>query len=113
MDSARSLWFQLWETIRWDVPKVMLAVLLVGFVWSIIKVQRRPDFDFAQMFQDDTGKATVSRFIGIGTWVASTWYVMQDMMDAVPTPEIFGLYIGIFSGAGIAAKAIDKWKGGS
>ncbi len=104
--------FHIFETIRWDIPAVMLAILLIAFMFALWKVQSRDDFDFAQMFQDSSGKVTVSRFIGVGTWVASTWYVMQDMMDGVPTPEVFGLYIGIFSGAGVAAKAIDKWKGG-
>jgi hypothetical protein len=104
--------FHIFESIRWDIPAVILAILLISFMLAIWKVQRRKDFDFAQMFQDSSGKVTVSRFIGIGTWVAATWYVMQDMMDGVPTPEVFGLYVGIFSGAGVAAKAIDKWKGG-
>jgi hypothetical protein len=111
MDLLKSAWWQLWEFIRWDVPKVMLVVLLFGFVWSIWKVQGRNDFDFADMFKDKNDKVTSSRFIGIGTWVAATWYVMQDMMDGVPTVEIFGLYIGIFSGVGVASRAIEKWKG--
>lgn len=111
--NLQSLWWNIWESVRWDVPKVVMVVLMFGFIWSVWIVQKRPNFDFADIYKDDNGKVSAARFAGVGTWVACTWYVMQDMMDGVPTAEIFGLYAGIFSGAGVAVKAIEKWKGGS
>lgn len=111
MDSLTSFWWHFWEGIRWDVPKAVLVVLLLGFAWSLIKVQSRQDFDFAEMYKDDNGKVSVFRFTAIGTWVAATWYVMQDMMDGVPTVEAFAMYIAVFSGAKVAEKAIEKWSG--
>jgi len=111
MSDLASFWWKMWEAIRWDVPKAVLVVLLFGFAWSLWKIQQRDDFDLAEMYRDENGKVSVFRFTSIGTWVVATWYVMQDMMDAVPTVEMFFAYIAVFSGAKVAEKAIEKWNG--
>jgi hypothetical protein len=109
--SLHSLWWNLWETVRWDVPKVVLVVLLAGFAWSLWRVQKRADFDLAEMYKDDNGKVSAFRFIAVGTWVAATWYTMQTMMDGVPDDYTFFVYVAVFSGAKVAEKMIEKWNG--
>lgn len=103
--------FSWFNAIRWDVPAVMLVVLLVGFLASLIVVQRRPNFDLAQIYKDDSDKVSSARVLAVGAWVASTWYVMQDMLDGVPTPEIFWAYCVTWSAAKVLDKAAEKWDG--
>jgi hypothetical protein len=103
--------FTFFNAVRWDLPALMLGVLLVGFLASLVLVQRRPNFDFAEMYKDDAGKVSASRVLSVGAWVASTWYVMQDMMDGVPTPEVFWGYCIVWSAAKVLDKAAEKWNG--
>ena len=100
-----------WEAIRWDLPALVLAALLIGFAVSLYLVQRRNDFDFAQMYLDENGKPSTVRVLSVGAWVASTWYVMQDMLDGVPTPEVFWGYVITWSGAKVLEKGAEKWNG--
>lgn len=105
--------YKFWETIRWDIPALMLVVLLVGFAYSILALQRRDDFDFAGMYIDENkGKVSLWRVTGFGTWIVGTWVVMQDMLDGVPTIWLQLGYLAIFSGNKIVEKIVDKWNGG-
>lgn len=103
--------FAFFNAVRWDLPALMLGVLLIGFLASLILVQRRDDFDFAQMYKDADDKVSSTRVLAVGAWVASTWYVMQDMMDGVPTPEIFWAYVITWSAAKVLDKGAEKWDG--
>lgn len=104
-------WWQFWESMRWDVPKVVLAVMLVVFLWSFYTVSRRKDFDFADIYKDDKDKVSLARVMSFGTWVVATWVVMQDSLDAAPTVEIFIAYMLIFSGVKVAEKYIEARTG--
>lgn len=109
--TAQSIKWHVWESLRWDIPTLVLAVLLIGFCWSVWRVANRSDFDLASIYKDDTGKPSATRFALVGAWVASTWYFMQDMLDGVPDPQIFWGYLVTWSGAKVLEKAIDKWSG--
>ena len=111
VDWLKGAWWAVGETIRWDVPKVVLTILLLGFIWSIWKLQQRPNFDFADIYKDETGKVSSGRFILIGSWIAGTWYVMQTMMDGVPDTEVFAIYMSGTGLTGLGMKALDKLKG--
>jgi hypothetical protein len=101
-------WF---DAVRWDFPAVMLIVLLVGFTISLVLVQLRKDFDLADMYRDDAGKVSAVRVLSVGCWVVATWYVMQDMLDGIGTPEIYWAYVVTFSAAKVLDKAAEKWNG--
>lgn len=103
--------FQFWETIRWDLPAVVLVVALLVYGWSIYKTQTRADFDFADMYKGDDGKPSTGRVIAVGAWVISSWVLMQDIMDATPTPELFWAYVIAWSAAKPLEKAAEKWTG--
>jgi hypothetical protein len=103
--------FEWFNAIRWDFPALMLIVLLIGFAVSLVLVQLRPDFDLADMYRDDAGKVSAVRVLSVGCWVVATWYVMQDMLDGVPTPEVFWAYVVTFSAAKVLDKAAEKWDG--
>jgi hypothetical protein len=99
------------EAVRWDLPAIMLAVLLIGFAASLWLVQKRSDFDLAQIYLDEQSRVSSVRVLAVGTWVVATWIVMQDMLDGLPTPELFYAYVGTFSAAMVLEKAADKWDG--
>lgn len=103
--------FQFWETIRWDLPAIVLVAALLIYAWSIYKTQTRGDFDFAEMYKDDQGKPSTGRVIGVGAWVISSWVLMQDIMDGIPTPEIYWAYVIAWSAAKPLEKAAEKWSG--
>lgn len=104
--------FQFWETIRWDIPAFVLALLLITWMISLVLVQSRKDFDFADIYRDDvTNKASLVRVTAMGAWVATTWIAMQDALDGVVTPEIFWGYLLGWSGAKVLEKLGEKWNG--
>lgn len=103
--------WQFFQSIRWDVPALMLVALLLGFAISLLLVQKRPDFDFADIYRDENAKPSAARVLAVGTWVAATWYVMQDMLDGVPTPDVYWAYCITFSGSLVLSKAAEKWDG--
>jgi hypothetical protein len=103
--------FAFWQAIRWDIPAVMLVILLGGFAVSLVLTQRRKDFDFADAYRDENGKVSAARVLAVGSWVVASWIVMQDMLDGVPTPEIFWAYCVSFSGSLVLSKAAEKWNG--
>lgn len=109
--TTASMNWHFWEAIRWDLPAVVLVILLLGFCYSLWATQRQEGFNFADIYRDERGKPSAVRMALVGAWVASTWYVMQDMLDGVPTPEIFWAYVLAWAASKPLDKLAEKWTG--
>jgi hypothetical protein len=90
-----------WEAVRWDLPAVVMVAMLLIFIWTLYRTQQQADFNFADMYRGDDGKPSTGRVVAVGAWVVSSWVVMQDTLDAVPT----------WSAAKPLEKFADKWDG--
>ena len=85
-------------------------------VYVLFQVQKRKDFDFAEMLKYN-GKPSTARLGMLLSLAISSWIVLQvAIVELSPsytgTPklvEILGLYLGIFAGAKVIEKGIDTW----
>lgn len=103
--------WKFWETVRWDLPAIVMVAMLVVFAWTLYRTQQQADFNFADMYRDDDRKPSTSRLIAVGAWVISSWVLMQDVLDGVPTPEIYWAYVIGWSAAKPLEKMAERWDG--
>jgi len=103
------------EGLVWDVHFDFPALVLMGMSLLLLlicwRLQRRKDFDFAQMFKDESGKTSSSRFFSFVCLNISSWaimYILVSNKGKIETWILLG-YIGIWSGAKVVEKAIDAW----
>jgi hypothetical protein len=94
-----------------DLPAVILFLLLVAALFVVLAAQRRPDFDFANMLKDSTGKESALNMGILGSFAISSWVIMHDTLSATLTDMQFFSYLGIWSGAKVLAVAAEKWNG--
>jgi hypothetical protein len=97
--------------INFDFPAVVLMFMVLAFVYVLIKVQRREDFDLADMLRDETGRASSVRMGAFVCLAISSWAIMYMLVkyQGVIDTWIFLGYMGIWSGAKAVEKAIDAW----
>lgn len=94
-----------------------LSTLILFFVavfcfYTAVRLQSRKDFDFADMLVDDSGKASAVRLGTIVSMIITSWvmiYVTLSKTQGDVITGVFALYIGIWSSAKVAEKAIDAW----
>jgi hypothetical protein len=103
--------WKFWEAVRWDLPAVVMVAMLLIFAWTLYRTQLQTDFNFADMYRGDDGKPSTGRLVAVGAWVVSSWVVMQDTLDGVPTPELYWAYVIAWSAAKPLEKFADKWNG--
>lgn len=95
-------------------------ILLSGLVvYVLFQVQKREDFDFAEMLKSN-GKPSASRLGMLLSLVISSFIVLQvafaELSNLSPNSparlvDVLGLYLGVFAGAKVLEKGIDAWKG--
>ena len=100
------------------LPTVVLFVLLVSMAYMLRSIQRREDFDFANMLRDDTGapnplgKESFLRLAGVGSFAFSSWTIMDQGRSHPPLDNtLFAIYCITWSGAIVFLKAAEKWDG--
>lgn len=94
----------------------MAFVFLLGLVvYILFQVQRREDFDFAEMLKTD-GKPSASRLGMLISLAISSWIVINTAMTDLASnsnssrlSDLLGLYLGVFAGAKVLEKGIDAW----
>lgn len=94
-------------------------MLLSGLlVYVLIQVQKREDFDFAEMLKTN-GKPSAARLGMIVSLFISSFVVVQvavaELSNNSPSSrltDVLGLYLGVFAGAKVLEKGIDAWRGG-
>lgn len=99
-----------------DTTTLAFSCLVGLVVYVLFQVQRRQDFDFAEMLKQN-GKPSASRLGMLLALVISSWIVIQvAVAELAPgyngSPklvEILGLYLGIFAGTKVLEKGIDAW----
>lgn len=99
------------------INTVSLAfIFLLGLVvYILFQVQKRKDFDFAEMLKTD-GKPSASRLGMLLSLAISSWVVVSAAMTDLTAgssssrlSDILGLYLGVFAGVKVLEKGIDTW----
>jgi hypothetical protein len=91
-----------WIEAHANTADIMLVVLLLVAAWVVWKAQTRADFDFAEMLQDDSHKASALRLGVLGSFAISSWIVLHDTLAGTISDWQFGVYLGVWSGAKVA-----------
>jgi len=90
------------------------ALLLIALVCSLILVmwQRGDDeFDLRWLVVDThTAKVSLFKLSQLTALVVSTWALVFETRAGHLTEWLFLAYIGVWSGANVANKAVDKMK---
>lgn len=90
----------------------LLLALIAGVTWLGWKAQKeRNDIDFADVFRDERGKVTWSRFGAIGSFIASTWVLISYASMKIMPNELYFGYLLFWSGSAVAIKALEVWSG--
>jgi hypothetical protein len=108
--------FFVWLKTTIDLPALLLIGMMVLFVYVLVQIQRNKDnkFDFADLFLDETGKASVARMMNLICGGVASWVLMYMVMHSQDGKVELGYYIafmGIWSGQKVADKLIDAWSG--
>ncbi len=103
----------LWSVL--DLPALLLVAIMVLMFYVLYRIQQNPDndFDFSDMFRDETGKPSAARIMvlvcgGVTSWVLM-YMIIHDDGHRVD-PIFFGLYLGAWSGTALASKWMDLSK---
>lgn len=105
-----------------DVPSLALGVMALIGCWMMIKAQRRPDFDWGNLFKDQDGKESAARLGMVAALALSTWLLIFVTMNTPKSAftgdllfNIFCVFMAVWSGAKIVDKALDlliaRWTG--
>lgn len=93
------------------VPTAILFILLIFSFVLMLKAQSRKDFDFAQMLQDENGKASSTRMFSFICLAVTSWIVSFMTISEKLTEQYFFYYLVVWSGTAVALKIVDKWNG--
>ena len=89
----------------------ILLVLLVAICWIGWRAQAtRGDVDFVEIFRDETGKMTWSRFSAVGAFITSTWVLTSLASLKTMNNELYYAYLLCWSGSAVALKLVEVWK---
>lgn len=91
-----------WIEAHTNTADIMLVLLLLVATWVVWRAQQRQDFDFAEMLQDDSHKASALRLGVLGSFAISSWIVLHDTLAGTISDWQFGTYLGVWSGAKVA-----------
>lgn len=103
----------LWRVL--DLPALLLVAVMILTFYVLYRIQRNPDnnFDFSDMFRDETGKPSAARVMVLICGGVSSWLLMYMVIhneDSKIDPIFFGLYLGAWSGTALASKWMDLSK---
>ena len=93
------------------IPLIALLAMITIIAVMLAKAQKRDDFDIAQVFLDETGKASAARLIALLAFAFSSWDLMAARLSNAANAQQFFYYLGAWSGALVFVKFADKWDG--
>ena len=98
-----------------NTSSVSFMLLLLLVIYVLFQVQKRPDFDFAEMLKTN-GKPSAARLGMLVSLAVSSWIIIDvasvDLSTANSSSRLFellGLYLGVFAGAKVLEKGISTW----
>jgi hypothetical protein len=111
MDFITSIGQQI--VIMFDFPAVAFSLIMILGFWVLWNTQKDPanNFDFTDMLRDENGKPSAYRLAIFVCLAVSTWAIMYMAIATEGRLDtwIFVWYVGIWSGAKVAEKAIDAY----
>ena len=96
---------------HFDFPAFVLLLILVVFMYVLVRAQSRSDFDLADMLRDERGHASSIRLAAFVCLGISSWAVMYMLVKGdgkIDNTSFIG-YMMVWSGAKAVEKAIDAW----
>lgn len=92
-------------------PTLILACLLLLAAWVLLRAQRRPDFDLADMLRDDAGKLSSTRIFAFISLAITSWILAYLTVTEKLNENYYLYYLVTWSGATVLMKFIDRWGG--
>lgn len=99
-----------WVAIYSSPTNFLLMVFIACGALVMWQVQKRSDFDWAQIFQDEDGRVSAGRFLAIGAFLASTWVMMHTAVEKTLSDGFALGYLAAWSGTMVASKAVDAYR---
>lgn len=93
------------------MPVIILTALVGIICWLIVRAQSREGFRFEQIFIDENGKSSSTRFLALMAFAISSWYMAVKVLTAAEASSEFLYYLLAWSGALVFSKAAEKWNG--
>lgn len=98
-------------TIGVIIPIVILLLMLVVIGYTLLRAQRRADFNIAMIFCDENGKASAARFLMIMSFVYSCYYLTARLIGGKPDPTEFYAFLMAFANSITFVTLAQKWDG--
>lgn len=76
-----------------NLATVLVALLIIGVVYGIYKVQSSTRLDFADMVTRDGSKVSLSKFLQLIGGLACTWFILKTGLNGTLSEGIFGIYL--------------------
>lgn len=95
-----------------DFPGLVLVAVLLLMLWVLWRAHSADNgLNFAEMLQDESGKASSSRLAMFICLAISSWAIMYILLTRKGEIDtwLFVCYVGIWSGAKVAEKAFDAY----
>jgi hypothetical protein len=89
------------------MPLIILTALACLIWWMLHKAQKSGKLQIEQMFQDDSGRASSGRVIGLGAWALASWYLAIDRLSDTPSVEVLKTYLWVFGIVLVGHKALE------
>ena len=108
--------FSGWFGRVFDLPAILLVAIMVvfGYVLRQIQKDKANRFEFADIFLDESGKASAARMMVLISGGVSSWGLMYMLMhdtEGKIEPIFYISYMAVWSGSAIAVKALEIWAG--
>ncbi len=98
-------------TIGVIVPLVILAAMMFAIWRLIVLAQRKTTFHIEEIFVDENGKTSASRFTMLMGFAFSCWWMSARMFGGHPDPTEFYAFLAAWSSSITLLKLADKWDG--
>lgn len=79
-----------------DMPALILVFMLCLMVYVLVRIQRNPNnnFDFADIFRDEHGRASGGKMCVLGAFAVSSWYIMYAAIHSETSTVESLVYLG-------------------
>jgi hypothetical protein len=98
-------------TIGVIVPLLILAVMMLAIWRLILMAQRKATFHIEEIFLDENGKTSATRFTMLMGFAFSCWWMSARMFSGHPDPTEFYAFLAAWSSSVTLLKLADKWNG--
>ena len=100
-----------WFDTHFDLPAVVLVLMLLALWRMLVKAQQRKDVDLIDLLRNADMKLSMIPTVGLGAFMFSSWVLMHDALANTVSDQQWWAYLLIWSGAPVAVAIVNKWDG--